>query len=130
MTTQETFSKALLYIKQHQDGEVAETLRYRGLEYNMIYGVSSSILFDFVKKEKKNQELSNMLWNEDFREAKLLALMFADASTITNDELENIVTSINNHELGEIASLHFLSRLTNAVAKAKEWVNSEQGVVK
>src|SRR5690554_8074777 len=72
------FTQTLQFIKQHQDGETAELLRYRGLQYNMMYGVSSAILYSYAKKLEKNQELADMLWKEDFREAKLLALMLSE----------------------------------------------------
>ena len=130
MTDQELFTNALHFIKHHQDGEIAETLRHRGLKYNMIYGVSSSILSDFAKKQGKNQEVANMLWKQNFREAKLLALMLADPKVITDEELENMVSTFNNHELVEIAALNFLAQLPNAKAKAYKWIQDEKEFVK
>ena len=62
MTVQENFTKVIQFIKHHQDGEVAELLRYRGLNYNMIYGVSSQIMSKCAEEIGRNQELSNMLW--------------------------------------------------------------------
>ncbi len=130
MTNQEIFTNALHFIKHHQDGEIAETLRHRGLKYNMIYGVSSSILSDYAKKQGKNQEVANMLWKQDFREAKLLALMLADPKVITNEELENMVSTFSNHELVENAALNFLPQLPNPQAKTYEWIQSEKEFVK
>jgi 3-methyladenine DNA glycosylase AlkD len=130
MNIQEEFSKALQFISHHQDGEIAETLRYRGLQYNMIYGVSSNILYGFTKNISKNQELANLLWKEDFREAKLLALMLADPNTISNSDLEEILHGCNNHELVEIGTLHLFSKLPNAVEKTYEWSLIENEFIK
>jgi len=130
MTAQEQFTDALHFIKHHQDGEVAETLRYRGLKYNMIYGVSSSLLYTYAKKIGKNQDLSTMLWKEGFREAKILSLMVADPEQISPDEIDAIVASFKNHEMVEIASLHVLPKLPFAVSKAYQWIESPEEFTK
>ncbi|HPY82034.1 MAG: DNA alkylation repair protein [Bacteroidales bacterium] len=127
---QKQFSEAIAFIKHHQDGEVAEMLRYRGLQYNMIYGVSSSLLYDYAKKHPKNQELSRKLWEQDFREAKLLALMLADPKTIEIQELQSIIYSFTNHEMVEIASLHLLPHIPFAIDRAYEWIQDEREFVK
>lgn len=125
MSVQEELSKALQFIAHHQDGEIAETLKYRGLQYNMIYGVSTNILFGYCKNLPKNQELANELWKEDFREAKLLALMMANPATISDDELTKFITGCINHEMVEIGSLHLFSKIPNAFEKAFEWLQTE-----
>ena len=126
MNIKEEFSKALQFIAHHQDGEIAETLKFRGLQYNMIYGVSSNILFGFAKNIAKNQELANALWKEDFREAKLLALMVANLETISDEELQKFISECNNHELIEIGTLHLFSKLPNPIEKAYEWAQMEE----
>ena len=130
MNIQEEFSKAIQFIAHHQDGEIAETLKYRGLEYNMIYGVSSNILYGFAKTIEKNQELAMLLWNEDFREAKLLAFMVANPETINNQQLETMVQGCINHEMVEIGALHLFSKIPNAIQKSYEWAQSEEEYVK
>lgn len=127
---QETFSEAIHFITHHQDGEVADMLTCRGLQYNMIYGVSSAILYEFAKRTGKNQEVARKLWKEDFREAKLLALMLADPQVISDDELNEMVYSFSNHELVEIASLHLLAHIPQAIDKAYLWMQDEREFVK
>jgi len=124
------FTQTLQFIKQHQDGETAELLRYRGLQYNMMYGVSSAILYSYAKKLEKNQELADMLWKEDFREAKLLALMLSDPNTISDEALENMVCSFTNHELVENASLYLLPYVPNPIEKAYNWIEDDREFVK
>ena len=127
---QKIFSEAISFIKHHQDGEVAEMLRYRGLQYNMIYGVSSSLLYSHAKKIGKNQDVARKLWEQDFREAKLLALMLADPETIEINELQSMVFSFSNHEMVEIASLHLLPHIPHAIDRAYEWIQDEREFVK
>jgi 3-methyladenine DNA glycosylase AlkD len=130
MTVQEKFSKIIQFIKHHQDGEVAELLRYRGLNYNMIYGVSSQIMSNFVKEIGRNQELSTLLWKENFREAKLMALMLAEPVCISNDELETFIAGCTNHEMVEIGTLYLFSKLPNALEKVYEWIQSDKEFTK
>lgn len=130
MNVQEEFSNAIQFIAHHQDGEIAEMLTFRGLHYNMIYGVSSNILYGYAKTVEKNQELANALWKEDFREAKLLAFMVANPETITNQDLETMVQGCLNHEMVEIGALHLFSKIPNAIDKSYEWTHSELEYVK
>lgn len=130
MTAQENFSKVIQFIKHHQDGEVAELLRYRGMEYNMIYGVSTQIMSKFAAEIGRNQELANMLWKENFREAKLMALMLAEPVCINNDELETFMNGCTNHEMVEIGAFHLFSKLPNTLEKVYEWVQSDKEFTK
>ena len=127
---QKSFSEAIHFIKHHQDGEIAEMLVKRGLQYNMIYGVSSALLQSYAKKEGKNHALAMQLWQQDFREAKLLALMFADENETNADEINGIVTSFSNHELVEIATLHFLPSVKNIQEMAYDWILHDKVFVK
>ena len=130
MTAQENFSKVIQFIKHHQDGEVAESLRYRGLNYNMIYGVSSQIMSKCAGEIGRNQELANMLWKENFREAKLMALMLAEPVCISNDNLETFIAGCSNHEMVEIGTLYLFSKLPNALDKVYEWIQSDKEFTK
>lgn len=48
---------ALIFIRHHQDGEIAEKLRNSGLQYNMNYGVSSLLLSNYAKTHGRDQVL-------------------------------------------------------------------------
>ncbi len=116
---------ALIFIRHHQDGEIAEKLRNNGLQYNMMYGVSSLLLSNYAKARTRNQELADLLWKENFREAKLLAFMFADPQTITQTRIEHYVRGCSNNEMVEIASMHLFSQLPDAFLWAKQWIQSD-----
>ncbi|MDR2962997.1 MAG: DNA alkylation repair protein [Bacteroidales bacterium] len=126
MTTQENFTKAIQFIKQHQDGEVAELLRFRGLNYNMIYGVSQQIMSKFAEKIGRNQELASMLWKENFREAKLMALMISEPACISNEEVETLIAGCTNHEMVEIGTFYLFSKLPHVLEKVYEWIQSDK----
>lgn len=123
-------SQAVSFIAHHQDGEIAETLRYRGLQYNMIYGVSSSLLYSYAKQAGKDQEVANKLWNEQYREAKLLSFMLADPEIITDEQVEIMIRESINHEMVEIGTMHLFSKLPNAIEKAYTWILSDKEFVK
>ncbi|MFO7868044.1 MAG: DNA alkylation repair protein [Bacteroidales bacterium] len=127
---QDLYTRSLSFIRHHRDGETADMMRERGLNYNMIYGVSSAILYRYATKIGKNQELAKMLWQENFREAQLLALMVSDSEIISEEEIEYIVSSFNNHELVEIASLYFLPNIPNVKGKAYKWIEDNKIFVK
>ena len=115
---------ALIFIRHHQDGEIAEKLRNSGLQYNMNYGVSSLLLSNYAKTHGRDQELADLLWNENFREAKLMTFMLADPQTITETRIADYVAGCANNEMVEIAAMHLFSQLPNAFQWARKWISS------
>lgn len=123
-------SETLQFIRHHQDGEIAEKIRNSGLHYNMNYGVSSMLLSNFAKRKGRNQELANQLWKENFREAKLMACMFANPNTISNQEIETYVHGCENNEMVEIAVMHLFSQLPQAKELSMSWIKDGNKYVK
>lgn len=123
-------SETIQFIRHHQDGEIAEKIRNSGLHYNMNYGVSSMLLSNFAKGKGRNQELADLLWKENFREAKLIALMFADPEIISQQTIETYVNGCENNEMVEIAVLHLFSLLPQAINLSMSWIHTENKYVK
>ena len=123
-------SDTLVFIRHHQDGEIAEKIRNSGLGYNMNYGVSSMLLANYVKRIGRNQELADALWKENFREAKLTAFMVADYTKLSETEIDTYVHGCTNIEMVEIAVLYLFSQLDEALRYAKQWIHSEERYVK
>lgn len=118
-------TEALIFIRHHQDGEIAEKIRESGLQYNMNYGVSSLLLANYAKARERNQELADQLWKENFREAKLLSFMFAEHENCPDSTVQQYVTGCVNNEMAEIGVTYFFAKLTNAFNYAKEWIASD-----
>ncbi|MCQ2959231.1 MAG: DNA alkylation repair protein [Bacteroidales bacterium] len=118
-------AQALLFIRHHQDGEIAEKMRNGGLQYNMIYGVSSLLLLNYAKSVGRNQELADLLWQENFREAKLMAFMLADYTSISDETISQYIAGFTNNEMVEIAVINLFSQLPNALQLLKKWIKSE-----
>lgn len=128
MATQ--LSDALVFIRHHQDGEIAEKLRNSGLNYNMTYGISSLLLANYAKEQGRNQQLANELWKENFREAKLLSLMFADYTTIDKTQIATYITGCTNNEMVEIGVTYLFSLLHDAFHYAVQWIDAENRYTK
>lgn len=126
----EILSQALQYIQHHQDGEVAEALNYKGLVYNMNYGVSITLLTKFAKQHGTNQEVANLLWKEDFREAKLLAFMMSEIDTISDNIVDTFVIGIKNHEMAEIGAMYLFSKITFSDKRLLDWISSNNEYIK
>lgn len=116
---------ALIFIRHHQDGEIAEKIRNSGLKYNMNYGVSSLLLANYAKTIGRNQALADQLWKENFREAKLLTFMIADPESASKELISNYILECENNEMVEIGVIHFFSKLKNAFEYATQWIQSE-----
>lgn len=123
-------SDTLVFIRHHQDGEIAEKIRNSALGYNMNYGVSSMLLANYAKKTGRNQELAEALWKENFREAKLTTFMVADPTHLSETQINTYVHGCTNIEMVEIAALYLFSHLDEALKYAKQWIRSDERYVK
>ncbi len=107
-----------------RDGANADSLRKRGINYKMVYGVPIVTLRKIALDYAPNAELANNFWNQDNRELKILSTLIQDPETF--HEADTWVHQIQNLELAEQASMNLFCKLSDAPLLAKEWVQSEE----
>ena len=111
-----------LYLRR--DGAASSSMREKGVEYKINFGVPILTLREIAKVYAPDAELANELWKEDVRELKLLATLIQDVSSFT--EADNWVNQINNIELAEQATMNLFCKIQNPILHAQKWVNSKK----
>jgi 3-methyladenine DNA glycosylase AlkD len=111
-----------LYLRR--DGAASSSMREKGVEYKVNFGVSILTLREIAKEYAPNAELANELWKQDTRELKLLATLIQDVSSF--DQSDEWMNEINNIELAEQATMNLFSKIKNPFFFAQKWVNSKK----
>ena len=65
--------------RQLMDGQTAQSMRDKGLEYKLNWGASIPMLREKASEIGKNYDLAIELWKADVRECKILATMVMPA---------------------------------------------------
>ncbi len=107
-----------------RDGANADSLRQKGINYKMVYGVPIMTLRKIAAEYSPNAELADNFWKEDNRELKILSTMLQDPKSFANaDQWAN---EINNLELAEQVTMNLFCKLQDAPLLAQNWVQSER----
>jgi 3-methyladenine DNA glycosylase AlkD len=89
------------------------------------FGVSFANLNRLAKRIGSNTQLAEMLWCSGVHDARVLATMVADASTISEDLIDRWLEDLDNYILTDAFS-NMVGRSKFAVKKAGEWSDSTQ----
>lgn len=105
-----------------RDGASSASMREKGLNYKMNWGVPVTTLRNLAK-EYPDPALAELLWQQNTRELKIMATMIADPKTFA--DADKWLSQINTPELAEQAVMNLFSKLPDAPAYALSWLMDE-----
>ncbi|MBR5194071.1 MAG: DNA alkylation repair protein, partial [Bacteroidaceae bacterium] len=73
METQEKIREIKKQFRLFMNGVVSQSMREKGLDYKLNFGIELPRLKEIAEKFKKNHEVAQALWKENIRECKILA---------------------------------------------------------
>jgi hypothetical protein len=111
-----------------RDGANVDSLRQRGINYKMVYGVPIITLRKIAANYFPDKEIADILWKEDNRELKIISTLTQDPDSF--EDANQWVDEINNLELAEQATMNLFCKLPDAIRLAKNWVQSDKLYVK
>lgn len=94
-------------LRRHMDGISSKSMRDKGVDYGINFGVNLLHLRELSKTLPHDAELAALLWHKDVREMKLLALLILPHDAITPELLQAWSTEITELEVAE----HFVLEL-------------------
>lgn len=84
-----------------QNGHLAEQMKRNGLNYNLNYGVTITVLKQLVASTKPNNSLAFLLWNQNIREPKIMATWLFIVSELSKTQVQTILQTVTTTELAE-----------------------------
>ena len=112
--------------RQMMDGSVAQSMRDKGVDYHLNWGVTLPRLREKADEIGKNYDLAIALWKENVRECKILATMVMPADVILPEVVDIWMEQTATVEIAEQASMNLYQYLPYAPMKAFEWIASDK----
>lgn len=112
--------------RQLMDGQTAQSMRDKGLEYKLNWGASIPMLREKASEIGKNYDLAIELWKADVRECKILATMVMPAEEILPEVVDIWMEQTPSQEIAEQASFNLYQHLPYAAEKAYQWMASDK----
>lgn len=107
------------------NGVAAQSMRDKGLDYHVNWGVSLPALKAKAAEIGKDYDLALALWKDNVRECKILATLIMPPAEILPEVVDIWMEQTDNVEIAEQASLNLYQHLPFAAEKAYRWIASE-----
>jgi len=121
--TKQKLQKIRQTLYLHRDGASSSSMREKGLDYKLIWGVPVTSIRKIAQDYYPDPELADELWQQTTRELKILATMVQDPSSFS--QADGWIASIDNPELAEQATINLFSKLQEASTYANQWIQSD-----
>ena len=108
------------------DGSIAQSMRDKGVDYHLNWGVTLPRLQVKADEIGKNYELAIALWKENVRECKILATMIMPPDVILPEVVDIWMEQTETIEIAEQAAMNLYQFLPYAHMKAYEWMASDK----
>jgi 3-methyladenine DNA glycosylase AlkD len=111
--------------RPYMNGVVSTSMRQKGSDYKINWGVNLSDLRVISQEYEKDEELANALWNENIRECKILATMLMPPEVMNQEKAEAWMNGIHTQEMAELVTFHLFQHIDNSEQLAYNWLESD-----
>ena len=108
------------------DGATAASMRQKGLDYKLNWGVTLPRLKEMATEIGQNYDLAIELWKENVRECKILATMLMPPKEMLPEVVDIWMEQTDTVELAEQAAFNLYQYLDYAGDKAYQWIASTE----
>ena len=107
------------------NGVVSQSMREKGLDYKINFGIELPRLKEIAAKFEKNHDVAQALWKENIRECKILAGLLQPVETFYPEIADIWVEDMHYPEIAELTCMNLFRHLPYASEKAFQWTADE-----
>lgn len=126
MELQEKLKEIKTRLRLSMNGTVAQSMREKGLNYKINFGVELPRLREIARTYEKDHDLAQALWKEEVRESKILAGIIQPTETFFPEIADIWMENIHSPEIAELTCMNLFQNLPYAPSKAFEWMADER----
>lgn len=108
------------------DGAASRSMREKGLDYKLNWGVGLPELKAMAKEYGKDYDLAIALWKEDIRECKILATLIMPPERMLPEVVDIWMEQTPSQEIAEWAAANLYQHLDYAPMLAFKWISSDR----
>ena len=108
------------------DGAASRSMREKGLDYKLNWGVGLPELKAMAKEYGKDYDLAIALWKEDIRECKILATLMMPPERMLPEVVDIWMEQTPSQEIAEWAAVNLYQHLDYAPMLAFKWISSDK----
>ena len=106
----------------YMNGPVSQSMREKGVNYKLNWGVSFSDLQRQALEYGKDRSLAVELWKESIRECRILATLIMPAEEFPQEMAEMWMEQVNTPELANMYAFNLLQYTDYAPVLAFQWI--------
>lgn len=126
MDTKERVKEIKQSLRQLMDGQTAQSMRDKGVDYKLNWGASIPMLREKAEEIGKDYDLAIELWKADVRECKILATMIMPVERMLPEVVDIWMEQMTSQEIAEQAAFNLFQYLPYAPEKAYQWIASDK----
>ena len=123
---QERIKEIKQSFRQLMDGQTAQSMRDKGVDYKLNWGASIPMLREKAAEIGKDYDLAIELWKADVRECKILATMMMPPDKMLREVTDIWMEQTTSLEIAEQAVFNLYQYLPYAADLAYQWMASEK----
>lgn len=124
--TKEKLKEIKQSFRLKMDGMASRSMREKGLDYKINWGVSIPDLRKMAQEYGKDYALAIELWKENIRECKILATMIMPPEKMLPEIVELWMEQTTSQEIAEAAAFYLYQYLDYAPVLAFQWIASNK----
>ena len=125
MDTKEQIKEIKKQFRLFMNGVVSQSMREKGLEYKINFGIELPRLKEIAAKFEKNHDVAQALWKENIRECKILAGLLQPVETFYPEIADIWVEDMHYSEIADLTCMNLFQHLPYASEKAFQWIADE-----
>jgi len=107
------------------NGVVSQSMREKGLDYKLNFGIELPRLKEIAAKFEKNHDVAQALWKENIRECKIIAGLLQPVETFYPEIADIWVEDMHYPEIAELTCMNLFQYLPDVSEKAFQWMADE-----
>ena len=117
-------------LRREMNGAVVDSMREKGIEYALSYGVSIPTIRALARQYAPDDELARLLYQQQVRELQLAALSIASPESVTEEELPFWAKAVTTVEMAENVATVLIGRTAVAKVALREWLADKNALLR
>lgn len=120
------YKEVLVELQSHASEKHKANVVRMGIPKEFSIGVPTTTVRKMAKKIDKNNKLAWKLWETDYHEAKLLAVLLFDISTLSYKDINSLMSDVISWDLCDHLCKELVIKLDYYHKFIREWVDSSK----